>query len=239
MTTVPAPTRTTLATPSTLTLRLATSTGDRMRAEYLISDVYNQHYDIVFSRDLVDLDARIEPYPDDYLLAYRSGQLVAVAGLYVHHTYVQQFGGVTREDIERELEKAGQLGAYDPDVAVEITKLTVRPEYTGERIGMHIFQAAHSASFLTREDRRPVLLVCANQRVFDHLHTPAGITTRFLREFPDYAVHDQYRSPDNPMSSRLIIPELDIPREWWENPLPRTVGLGTRTEGDPAATEDA
>ena len=78
------------------------------------------------------------------------------------------------------------------------------------------------------------MVVCAKLSIFRGLHDAVGIRSRTLKPFPRYAVHERYRSDDDPMESRLVIPELDVPAEHWERPLPREIALPSRA-AEPAA----
>jgi GNAT superfamily N-acetyltransferase len=212
-----------------LEIRVARTHGDRLRAEYLITDVYNRCYDIVFSRDMVDLDSKIEPYPDAYLIATVGDDVVGAVGLYIRNTYVERYGAVGAPDLQRVVDDAGEASNYAIADTAEVTKLTVHPDWTGKGISHRLMEASHSRAFLMADlDRPPVLLCCATQRIFESMHVQLGITTRMLGPFPDYPVHERYRSPENPMSSRVMLPTLDIPSEWWDNELPQRYPLDGR-----------
>lgn len=210
-------------------LRVASRRADVMRAQYLIVDIYNQNYGIVFSNDIVDLDARIEPYPDAYLLGTIDGELVAACGLYVGNTYCERYGGVTTEMLDQQLADLGLQGRYDPERTVEITKLVTRPDVHGRGVGRWLFQAAHTAAFVMQGDGEPpLILCCATRSIFRSMHQASGIHARPLLDFPDYPVHERYRTPDNPMDSRLIIPTVDIPAAIWNRTLPCVLPLEDR-----------
>ena len=210
----------------TFEIQIAKSYGQEFRAEFLIADIYNRHYDIVFSRDMVDLDAKIEPYPDHYLIGTVDGEVVAAAGLYTEGTYVEKYGNVSRERLQEELERSGAADRFDPSVTVEVTKLVIHPDWSGYGLGRELFCASYSKDFLMcAHDRPPLVLCCATQRIFESLHHSVGMHTRPLGLFPEYEVHERYRTPENPMDSRLILPGLDIPANWWDNPLPRSIPL--------------
>jgi hypothetical protein len=51
----------------------------------------------------------------------------------------------------------------------------------------------------------------------------AGCNTRVIRPFPLYKIHEKYRSESDPMDSRLMIPDLDFPKRWYDLRLPAEV----------------
>jgi hypothetical protein len=64
------------------------------------------------------------------------------------------------------------------------------------------------------------MVFCAKLSIIDRIFHRAGLRTRRIKEFPFYKVHELYRSPEDPMESRLIIPTLDIPARWYGLALP-------------------
>ena len=82
---------------------------------------------------------------------------------------------------------------------------------------------AHSRDFLQSaapSGKPNVLVCCAKRSIWDGLWHRAGIHTRRIKEFPFYRVHELYRSPEDPMDSRVIVPEIDIPPRWYDRRLP-------------------
>ncbi len=212
-------------------VRLASSHADLVRCRYLIAETYNTHYNIVFSNEVIDLQAKIEPYPHRFLMGWVGEELVGAVGLYVRNTYVERFGGVTPEDIRAELERAGISEQYPELLIREPSKLVVRPGWERRGLGQFMFELSHSREFLRVETDIPALVVtCATRRVFASLHDRGGVRTRLLKRFPSYRVHELYRSTDNPMESRLIIPELDIPKATWERGVPGEYEVGALRE---------
>ncbi len=210
-------------------LRVAVRNGDVMRAQYLIVDMYHQNYGILFSNDIVDLNSGIEPYPQSYLLGTVGSEVVAACGLYTRDTYCERYGEVTKDDLQQQLASEGLEARYDVRRTVEVTKLVIRSDYNGRGLGRWLFQAAHSAAFVMRGDEKPpLILCCATRSIFAAMHEASGIRARPLRKFPDYPVHERYRSADNPMDSRLIIPTVDIPPAIWNKPLPCALTLEER-----------
>ena len=65
-----------------------------------------------------------------------------------------------------------------------------------------------------------VIIACAKVSIFRALHDSLGIRTRLIKAFPYYQVHSMYRSDSDPMETRLVIPELDIPSEIYDRKLP-------------------
>lgn len=214
-----------------LEIKLATKRGDVLRCQYLIAEAYNHYYEIFFSKDIVNLNARIEPYPDRYVMGLIDGEMVATAGLYLQYTYCERFGGVTDPDIEKMLLEAEVSDRYTAKRKREYTKLVIREDWEGRGLGLHFFKASHSKDFLLQEaDGSHVITCCGKLSMFTRLYTQAGINSRLIKPFPLYEVHSLYSSQDDPMQNRLIIPELDIPKEVLEQRLPMSVEF-TPTKG--------
>ncbi|HXI58745.1 MAG TPA: GNAT family N-acetyltransferase [Polyangia bacterium] len=208
---------------ASMTFRIAQSRAEVLACQYLVAEVYNKEYEVVFSDDGYDLDAKIEPWPHRYLMGYADGQLVAAAGLYLHNTYVERFGGVSRQEIQAVIETAGGAPRYDAARKREITKVSVLPDKRGFGYGRMLLAAAHSRAFLqvdTPADTPHVLVCCAKKTIWDGLWHRVGIRTRPIKEFPYYKVHELYRSEEDPMDSRIIVPEIDIPARWYDRSLP-------------------
>jgi hypothetical protein len=175
----------------------------------------------VFSSDIADLDQAIEPYPDRYVMGLLEGKLVAAAGLYIRRTYVATYGGITDEEIDEKIAAANMGHRYSAKRKREYTKLVVRGNHNGLGIGRFFHAATHSKHFLEIGASEPhVLLVCAKQSIYRAMYPADRINTRILKPFPRYAVHEKYSSPDDPMDSRLIIPEIDIAPQWYSLALP-------------------
>lgn len=206
-----------------MTLKIAKRSTEIVQCQYLIASIYNRHYDIVFSTDITDLNAKIEPYPHRYIMGMVDGQLAACCGLYVDKTYVVDYGKVSKDNIDQILIEANCLDRYRHWKLRELTKLVIAEKWKGTGIAQFFLAACHNAQFLSADADGPWLLTtCATVSIFNNLHERIGIHTRPIKPFPYYRVHEQYRSEDNPMESRLIIPELDIPPEWLEMGLPGT-----------------
>ena len=204
-----------------LEIKLAKKRGDVLRCQYLIAEAYNRFYEIFFSRDLVNPNARIEPYPDRYLMGLIDGEVVATAGLYLQYTYCARYGDVKDEEIDGLLNTAGVADRYTAKRKREYTKLVIRQDWEGRGLGTHFFKASHSRDFLFQEASEPYAITCcAKQSIYDGLYRSGGIQTRLIKPFPVYEVHSLYSSAEDPMQSRLVIPDLDIPKDVFEQKLP-------------------
>jgi hypothetical protein len=200
-------------------IRMARRQSEVLACQYLIAEVYNRYYDIVFSKDNVDLNAKIEPYPHRYVMGLIDGQLVAAAGLYTNHTYVERYGAVTDQDIARVLQDAGVPDRLHRPRR-EYTKLVVHRDWEGYGIGRFFFAVTHSRDFVVGDGEVPLLLSCAKHSVYHGLYDFVGVRTRLLKPFPIYKVHERYRSDDDPMDSRLVLPDIDIDPRWYNCRLP-------------------
>jgi hypothetical protein len=203
-----------------LLLRRAETHADILRCRRLIAEVYNRDYEVVFSEDRYDLEAKIEPWPHRFLMALHDGELVAACGLYMHDTYVERFGQVTDTDLECMVSAAAVTGQYDVTHRREFTKMSVRHDWRGRGIAPWLTGAGHSRYFTDVESDGAVMVFCAKMSIIDNIFHRAGLRTRTIKEFPFYKVHELYRSAEDPMESRLIIPRLDIPEHWYELALP-------------------
>ena len=203
-----------------LLFRRADSRGDVLRCRQLIAEVYNRDYEVVFSEDRYDLEAKIEPWPHRFLMALSGSELVAACGLYTHDTYVERFGLLTDSDLDCLLDGAGVAGEYDSKCRREFTKMSVRHDWRGHGIAACLTGAAHSRHFTEVDADRAIMVFCAKLSIIDNIFHRAGLRTRTIKPFPLYKVHELYRSPADPMESRLIIPTLDIPPRWYDLELP-------------------
>lgn len=208
-------------------IRVAESRGDVLRCQYLIAELYNRNYQIMFSEEIHDLEARIEPYPHRYLMGTIDGELVAALGLYTSNTYVERYGGITEAEIAEHLARSGVLESYTGYVRRELTKLVVHPRWEGRGLARLIHTTGHAAAFAEEGEDRPVLIMaCGKVSVLSHLFSPKGkVTARWLAPFPRYPVHAAYRSETDGMESRLIIPAVDVPPEVRELQLPLEIEL--------------
>jgi hypothetical protein len=98
--------------------------------------------------------------------------------------------------------------------------MSVRHDWRGRGIAPWLTGAAHSRHFTEVDTDRGVMVFCAKLSIIDNIFHRAGLRTRTIKEFPFYKVHELYRSPSDPMESRMIIPKLDIPGRWYELALP-------------------
>jgi hypothetical protein len=203
-----------------LLLRRAESGADILRCRKLIAEVYNRDYQVVFSEDHYDLAAKIEPWPHRFLMALNGADLVAACGLYTHNTYVERFGNVKEDDVQRVLREGDALAACDTGHRCEFTKMSVRHDWRGRGLAPWLTGAGHSCHFTDAHQTRAVMLFCAKMSIIQNIFHRAGLRTRRIKEFPIYKVHELYRSPEDPMESRLIIPTIDIPERWYELVFP-------------------
>lgn len=217
-------------------ISIAERRADVLRCQYFIAEHYNEHYGIMFSEDVYDLDARIEPYPQRYIMGTVNGEIVVAMGLYTRETYSERYGGVTEEEIRAALEAAGVAEAYKGHVKRELTKLVVRRGWEGYGLARLLHETAHSDAFIVGDETRPVLItMCALVSFMDRMLAPRGrIRARFLAPFPRYPVHSAYRSDKDPMETRMTIPSLDVPEDLRSRKLPfelELTGRAAREEG--------
>lgn len=220
-----------MTVPVDLQVRLVTTEADAAACQALIASVYASRYGVSMTDAKVDPNGRVESFPDRYAMGLVGDELVACTGLYTRRTYVERFGDVSDADIARVLDEAGVKDGHLRR-RFEYTKIVVKPRWCGRGIGQTFIGATHARAFLCAEPTEqaglpPIVLVCANLRVF-RLWERVGVRTRRLKSFPTYANHERYRSDDNPMESRLVIPELDVDPRWYDMPLPGAVRVGVR-----------
>jgi GNAT superfamily N-acetyltransferase len=202
-------------------VELASTRGAILRCQYLIAETYNREYDVVFSDDRYDLAAKIEPWPHRYLMISIDGSLAGACGLYLRETYVERFGGVNDGDLQALIDAAGAAHRYRASRKREVTKLVVAQAHAGKGLGRFLLGAAHARAFLQQDTCELQLLVqCAKRSIWQNMHDRLGIRTRVVKPFPLYKVHERYRSESDPMDSRLILPEDDIPRRWYDLKVP-------------------
>lgn len=202
-------------------VRMARTRADVTHCQYAIAEVYNRQYEVVFSEDRHDLEAKIEPWPHRYLMVLHDGALAATVGLYLRNTYVERFGQVLREEFEQA--RAGSLTgeSYDVTRLREITKLVVQPEFRGQNLARFTLGCGHARAFCQTEAEAPHLITfCSKRSIVSHVYEPTGLRSRLIKPFPMYKVHELYRSAEDPMDSYLMVPEADIPRRWYELELP-------------------
>jgi len=201
-----------------LTLAIAQSRADIMRAQALIAEIYNSEYEVVFSDGHYDLVAKVEPWPHRYVMGTIDGELACAAGLYVHSTYVERFGLVDAMDIRALRRQAGL--SVDDLPNREVTKLVVNPKFRGLGLSRMILGAAHTRAFLDADGSKPNLLLSSKRSLIRTMHNREGIHPRVIKPFPIYKIHERYASPADPMDSYLILPELDIPASLYDRKIP-------------------
>jgi hypothetical protein len=215
-----------------LRLQVARSPGDVLRCQQLIAEVYNGQYGVVFSKDIYDLEAKIEPWPHRYLMGLVDGELVAVCGLYLRDTYVERFGLVSDADVARVLREAGVNGRYHPAHRREFTKLVVARPFRNRKITPTLMAFALARSFVEIDAERPPLVTFCAVRTMRRLIERLGIRTRHLKPFPLYKIHEAYRSESNPMDSYLIVPELDVPASFRDRVIPGEYDVDSQWRGE-------
>jgi GNAT superfamily N-acetyltransferase len=217
----------------TITTRLqihrAESAEEIAACRQLIIEVYRQRYGVIFS-DEANPDRKLEPLPDHYVCGVVEGELVAAAGLYTRSTYAEKYGAFSEEELLRALTRAGCPEAISRP-RVEYTKLVVRPSWDGLGVGRHFLAATHARDFLSAgSGEDPLLLASGKVSIFRRLYEAVGIRTHTVKPFPVYKSHERYRAPNDPMESRVTVPERDIDASWYQTSLPRTVEIETPME---------
>jgi len=204
-------------------LAIASSRAEVLRCQYLIAEVYNQEYNIFFSDDSYDLHGKVEPWPHRYLMATVGGEVAGCIGMYLRDTYVGRFGNVGDDEVRRAVVAAGgDAERWLPERKREPTKLAVHSNYRGFSLGRILLGACHSSAFRdTDGDGQSFLFVaCAKQSIWRSQWGKIGIQSKVLKPFPIYKVHEDYASPSDPMESRVIIPDLHVPRAWLDLDVP-------------------
>lgn len=208
-----------------VTVRLAETAADEQRCKTLIASVYGDIYGVAMTSEAADPDGGLETFPDRYLMGEVEGEIVACSGLYTRHTYVERFGQLTPGDIAG---FASECGARDAAQRrrYELTKLVVAPAWSRLGLGRRFVGASHARAFLGLDsgDLPPLLLLCGKTSVF-RMWDAMGIHTRCIRPFPVYRNHERYRRPDDPIESRLVIPEIDVAPRWYHLTFPATLGI--------------
>lgn len=213
-------------TDTPIEVRIA-ETPDQVEAcKELAYEVYLRQYGVRLTDSQINPLGYRERFPDRFVMGYVGGRFAVCAGLYVGETYAQTFGRLTDAHILPVLDEAGCPEAISR-VRVEYTKLVIKPEFAGRGIGRRFLGMTHSRHFLSVDGELPLLLLCGRRSMFQLFHS-VGIRTRTLRPFPWYRNHERYRSSADPMESRLVIPELDIEKRWFElsypDDYPETLG---------------
>ena len=207
-------------------LRIAEKRGDIIRCQYFIAEIYNKRYNIFFSNEKYDLNAKVEPYPDYYIMACVDSKIVGCVGMYLKNTYIKKYGNVSNEDIDKIIKEANLSEFYSSEYVREVTKLVIDPKFSKTGLGALLIQAAYSKFFLNQGDQTAAYAVvfCGTLSSVK-LHEPAQVSTRRIREFPFYSVHDKYRSSKDPMESHIVFPKQDIPKEVRDIAIPGTFVL--------------
>jgi GNAT superfamily N-acetyltransferase len=214
-----------------LRFQVARSREDVLRCQYLIAETYHREYGVVFSVDGYNLEGKIEPWPHHYLMALDGTTLAAAMGLYLRDTYVERFGRVTDAELDALIAAAGAAGQYRGASKREVTKLVVHRDYRGHGLSHFLLGTAHSNDFLCIDaEEPPVLVYCAKRSITANVYGKTGIRSRHVKPFPIYQIHARYASEADPMDSRLIIPDFDVPAHWRALRLPGDYDIGENKE---------
>ncbi|MBD2728885.1 GNAT family N-acetyltransferase [Nostoc sp. FACHB-892] len=214
--------QTEVATKLTCKFKIAKSPLENHQCQSLISEIYYKKLGITFSESHYDIEAKIELYPHHYLMGLVNDELVACMGLYLHSTNPERYAKVTEEDIEQLLIPVGVANRYSGKNIRELSKFVVKDEWRNKGIGKLLMGVAHSKDFIHMNEEKPHLLVaCANVSIFKYFSDALNIHTRIIKPVPFYKIHEFYRAGSEPMESRLIIPDIDIPAQWYQHsPIP-------------------
>lgn len=202
--------------------RVAESSVEIHQCQSLISEIYYKKMGITFSESGYDIEAKIELYPHHYLMGLVDDELVACMGLYLHSTNPERYGKVTEEEIDHLLIEVGAANRYSGKHIRELSKFVVKDEWRNKKIGKLLMGVAHSKDFIHINEKQPHLLVaCANVSIFKYFSDALNIRTRIIKPVPFYKIHEFYRADSEPMESRLTIPDVDIPAQWYHySPIP-------------------
>jgi hypothetical protein len=217
-------------------VQIARSRADVVRCQNAIAEVYNRDYEVVFSEDRSDLEAKIEPWPHRYLMVLHEGTLAATIGIYLRNTYTERYGQLERADFQRLIDGSGATG-YSPDRMREVTKLVVPHAFRGRNLARFTLGCGHARDFCQVESDAPQLMTLCSKRsitkrsIIDHVYSPIGLKVRHLKPFPFYKVHELYRSPTDPMDSYLMVPDQDIPARWYDLRIPGEYEVEAVMEG--------
>jgi hypothetical protein len=208
---------------------VARTDSDIQQCRALIADVYGEDYGVCFRDGPADFEAHVERWPDRFIVGRVAGHLVATMGIYLRDTSVQRHGNVTDQEIARLLREAGVGDRFDVTRTREFTKLSIAPRFRRRGAGRLLVGAAHSGDFLqmgSSADRPHLLLTTARRSIWEGMFHANGIRTRRIKDYPNYGIVDKYRSDQDPMDSRLVIPDIDVPWFWADRSLPCAYALG-------------
>lgn len=187
----------------------AETPADVSACRRLVGQVYGERYGVTFTEGGADPWAKREPWPTRFAFGRIGGEIVTVSGLYEEGTYAEAFGGVSRDHLERVAAAAGV--DFEGRRVVEYTKLVVAPGWENLGLGAMFLALTHSRGFLCPNGGpTPFVLACGKLSVFRSVYRRARVATRTLCPFPQYPSHERYRSADDPMESRVVVPERDL-----------------------------
>ncbi|HEY9799443.1 MAG TPA: hypothetical protein V6D25_03720 [Leptolyngbyaceae cyanobacterium] len=203
-----------------LIFKVAEAESEVLQCQSLIAQVYYKELGITFS-NTYNPEAKIELWPHHYLMGLVNDELVSTISLYVHSTNLKRYGGVTFEDIDSLLAEAEVTHKYSGNCIRELTKFVVKENWRKKGIGKLLMAVAHSKKFIQiKEDKPHLLCITSKVSTFNYFLAPIGIKTRLIKLIPAFKIHELYSNERDPMESRLIIPDLDIPKKWYNLKLP-------------------
>jgi len=200
-------------------IKVAKTLDEINQCTTLISEVYYQQYGITFSDSISDPEAKIESYPQYYLMALSCETVVGTVGLYTAGTNVEKYGNVTEEDIKKVLLEAKAIDRF-PGKVRELTKWVVKKEWRSKEIARVLLSAALSQDFLHINEKEPHVIVASGSSSIFKFAKTFNVRIRKIKLMPLYKVHENYRFHEHPLEIFLTIPDIDIPKELYLAKLP-------------------
>jgi len=130
-------------------IQLAATHGQVIECHHLIAEIYNREYEVVFSDDSYDLNAKIEPWPHRFLMGLVNQELVACVGIYLRNTYVERFGDVSDAEIGEGIRQAGEALSSPLAVSASSPKSWSAAINAAEAMGAS-WSAAHTRATSSR-----------------------------------------------------------------------------------------
>ncbi|MGB3209046.1 MAG: hypothetical protein WBB28_28985 [Crinalium sp.] len=200
-------------------IKVAKTLSEINQCKTLISEIYYQQYGITFSDFISDPEAKIESYPQYYLMALSCEILVGTVGLYTAGTNVEKYGNLTEEDIREVLIQAKASDRFSGKVR-ELTKWVVKKEWRSKKIAEVLLSAALSQDFLHINEKEPHVIVASGSSSIFNFAKTFNVRIRKIKLMPLYKVHENYRSHEHHLEICLCIPDIDIPKEIYLAKLP-------------------
>ncbi|BBD70629.1 hypothetical protein NIES4072_69960 [Nostoc commune NIES-4072] len=203
-----------------LIFKVAETEAEVLQCQSLIAQVYYKELGITFS-STYNPENKIELWPHHYLMGLVNDELVSTISLYIHSTNLERYGGVTSEDIDSLLAETEVPCKYSGNYIRELTKFVVKENWRKKGIGKLLMAVAHSKNFIQINEEKPHLIsITSKLSTFNYFLDPIGIKTRLIKLIPAFKIHELYSNERDPMQSRLIIPDIDIPKQWYNLKLP-------------------